>query len=628
MKKLLTLAAFLTTLLTSVNFQAKATHCAGSDISWQCIGQDSFFLRLNFYRDCSGINAPVTANLAIAGCSPTNLVLPLINPGGTEVSQLCVSQIGNSTCSLGFLPGMKNYIYETIAVLTPCSVWTFSYWLNARATMNNLTAQTTMYIDAEMDSQYDDCNNSPIFATQHVPYVCINQKVTVNFGVYDPDCDSLYFSMMSARTAAATNNTYNAPYTPLIPIETGFVLNSATGKMSFTPNFPGKYIIVLKCEEFDPITQVYKGYVTKETTIIVENCNNTSPSDTSGYITNFFATGGMQTGPYAMELCEGDFMSFDFCIYDLNAGDSITLSANVQTVLPGATFTYVGGNPACGTITWTATGGQCTNRFNITAKDDGCPVTALQTYDYTVKVMESTNAGPDQTICKGDSAYLEVFGGSQFSWTSIAGEPINVGSNFTCDTCSASWASPDSTTTYVITTNVAGSCANVDTVTVFVYDAVVGSITGQLSVTEFSGETYSVTQTAGYTYNWMVTGGLITTGQGTNSIDVSWANTGSGSVCVIKTHIASSCSSDTVCIQINIAPIGIDDMAGNNQFTIVPNPTTGTFTVQGITSEMQVHDLFGRLVLTTTLPQIDMSNQPKGVYIVKVGEAVRKLVLN
>ncbi len=73
--------------------------------------------------------------------------------------------------------------------------------------------------------------------------------------------------------------------------------------------------------------------------------------------------------------------------------------------------------------------------------------------------------------------------------------------------------------------------------------------------------------------------------------------------------------------------VGIDEPS-ESDFSIHPNPTTGQFTVQGATGTIQVHDLFGRLVLTTTKPQVDMSAQPKGVYIVRVGEAVRKLIVH
>jgi hypothetical protein len=55
------------------------------------------------------------------------------------------------------------------------------------------------------------------------------------------------------------------------------------------------------------------------------------------------------------------------------------------------------------------------------------------------------------------------------------------------------------------------------------------------------------------------------------------------------------------------------------QLIIYPNPTTGIFTVQGTTGEIQVYDLFGRLVLTSTGPQVDMRGFSKGIYVWSIG---------
>lgn len=79
---------------------------------------------------------------------------------------------------------------------------------------------------------------------------------------------------------------------------------------------------------------------------------------------------------------------------------------------------------------------------------------------------------------------------------------------------------------------------------------------------------------------------------------------------------------------INNPVIGTPNLISVKQeITIYPNPTSGVFTVQGATSEIQVFDLFGRLLLRSKEEQIDMSSYPAGIYMVKVGEAVRKLIL-
>jgi len=64
-----------------------------------------------------------------------------------------------------------------------------------------------------------------------------------------------------------------------------------------------------------------------------------------------------------------------------------------------------------------------------------------------------------------------------------------------------------------------------------------------------------------------------------------------------------------------------------NQLIIYPNPTTGIFTVQGATGEIQVYDLFGRLVLRSNNQQVDMGSYPNGMYMVRIGEVVKKVIL-
>lgn len=67
-----------------------------------------------------------------------------------------------------------------------------------------------------------------------------------------------------------------------------------------------------------------------------------------------------------------------------------------------------------------------------------------------------------------------------------------------------------------------------------------------------------------------------------------------------------------------------------SSLTIYPNPTGGKFQIQSSKSQIekvQIYDLFGRLVLRTNEPQVDMNGFAKGVYVLRVGEATRKIIL-
>lgn len=73
-----------------------------------------------------------------------------------------------------------------------------------------------------------------------------------------------------------------------------------------------------------------------------------------------------------------------------------------------------------------------------------------------------------------------------------------------------------------------------------------------------------------------------------------------------------------------------------NDISIYPNPSIQTFNIvsaEGFTQMPQVTNLLGQKVdvkfkkLSNTKLQLDMSNQPKGIYLIRIGNTVRKLML-
>ncbi|MDG1333156.1 MAG: T9SS type A sorting domain-containing protein [Crocinitomicaceae bacterium] len=77
--------------------------------------------------------------------------------------------------------------------------------------------------------------------------------------------------------------------------------------------------------------------------------------------------------------------------------------------------------------------------------------------------------------------------------------------------------------------------------------------------------------------------------------------------------------------------LGIEETIAENQPTIVafPNPTTGIVTIdvdQSMYKGVEVFDLQGRLIVETDMNQIDLSQSPNGIYILKLkglGEIVK-----
>jgi len=81
-----------------------ASHAMGVDIYYECVGPNTYNFTLDFYRDCDGITPSTTMTLNFSspsGCGTAfSQTLSLVNAGGTEVSQVCPSDLPNTNCNV------------------------------------------------------------------------------------------------------------------------------------------------------------------------------------------------------------------------------------------------------------------------------------------------------------------------------------------------------------------------------------------------------------------------------------------------------------------------------------------------------------------------------------------------
>ena len=475
----------------------KATHISGGDITYTCIGQNKYELTLKLFRDCSGDNMLYTQDIDFTNsCSfpafsiPLNLQDPSTGKNclktaaecGTEISQLCPPQLPYSTCKGGFLPGMQEYIYKGIVNFPGgCNNWKASFNLYARNTAENVanSLNTFFSVATTINSTANPCNDSPVFTSQPIPYVCLNQLVNYSYGVIETDRDSMTFSLVNALAAGASV-TYNTGYSGAAPIP-GISIDPVTGMLTFTPTVLGNFVVAIKVSEYR--NGILVGTVMRDIQFVVQNCPNNIPDANAGQITNLTGN-ATQTDPYELELCEGEWFSFEAVYTDLDANDTLNLKSNIASALPGAVITASGTNPLSATISWTATQGSSgNNSFTVTVEDNACPVRGMQTFIYTVHVTESTMAGPERviTICGNQEAQIKASGGTSFYWLNMAGDTIVPGPEFSCNPCSNPVAKPPVTTSYVLVSDLNTTCSNRDTITVAV-------------VPDFS---YSISQNAG-----------------------------------------------------------------------------------------------------------------------------------
>lgn len=459
-----------------------AAHIAGGEITYSCLGGDQYQVNLNLFIDCAGFNPGSTQVIdftsSCGGSSTLTVNVSAATTNGLEISQLCPSQLSQSTCNGGTLPGMWVFNYTGVVTLSPaCDTWTMSWSTCCRnsAITNLSTASSNYYIAATLNSATAPCNSSPSFTAQPIPYVCAGQPVNYSYGVVETDGDSLYYSLMPAMDGAGTPSMYNAGYSGTSPIP-GITIDPNTGLVTFTPTTLGNFVVVIFVQEYDSNGNLV-GTVMRDIQFVVQSCTNVVPEPTAGVITGFSGN-AVQTGPYGLEMCAGNNFSFTATYTDANPADSLSYISNIAGALPGAVITASGTNPLTLNISWNAPAGtQGQNlTFTVTIADDACPIPGQQTFVYAVNILDATTINPDLTICGSQTAQLNAYGGSVFNWSVVSGPPMTP-ANFSCNPCSNPVASPTATTTYAVVSNLSGTCDNVDTVTVYVVPSFTYNVT-------------------------------------------------------------------------------------------------------------------------------------------------------
>lgn len=455
-------------LLSLLPKAAVASHLAGGEITYVCLGSNQYQINLNLYWDCTGGFDPGPSqiiNLVSTCGGSATLTVNQTNPGGTDISQMCPGV--TSTCAGGTFPGMNMNTYSGVVTLSPaCDTWTMSYSTCCRNTAIDNVSGANYYIEATLNSTTAPCNSSPYFTAQPIPYVCTGQPVNYSYGVVEPDGDSLYYSLIDALDAAGVSSTYYPGYSGTSPLP-GTTINSSTGLLSFTPTAIGNYVFVILVQEYDASGNLV-GTVMRDIQFVVQNCANTVPSPIGGTISGFGGS-AVQTGPYGIEMCAGNCFNFTATYSDSDPTDSLTFISNILSALPGAVVNATGFNPLTLDISWCAPGSSSGQNltFTMTIEDNYCPIPGQQTFAYSVNILDATTTNPDLTICGSQTAQLNAFGGSVFNWSVVSGSAMTP-ANFSCNPCANPVASPAVTTTYAVISNLSGTCDNVDTVTVYV----------------------------------------------------------------------------------------------------------------------------------------------------------------
>jgi len=311
----------------------------GLDLTYECLGGDTFAVELTFYRDCSGISAPYNAYITVstASCGQSfSASLPRISI--RELNAVCPTLI--TTCSGGSYPGVQEYIYRgTVVIPDSCNDWMFSYGLCCRNNAINTISSTgvNIYVQTTLDNLNNTCNSSPIFTNTPVPFMCVGATFCFNNGAVDPDGDSLVYTLVTPTTGPQAGNIVNyvGGFGPSNPITSSppMAFNPLTGDICFTPTVLGEVSVMqVRVEEWRNGVQI--GYIDRDIQLRVVDCvvPNTLPS----------VDGINGTGIFTASVCAGDTLCFFTSSVDPDTGQTITMNWN--SGIPGSTFNISGGS--------------------------------------------------------------------------------------------------------------------------------------------------------------------------------------------------------------------------------------------------------------------------------------------
>ncbi len=170
----------------------------------------------------------------------------------------------------------------------------------------------------------------------------------------------------------------------------------------------------------------------------------------------------------------------------VNAGPDVSICSGTSTTLTATGATSYSWSPGGQTTASITVNPASTTTYTVTGTSAGC--TATDAVVVSISSGAPINAGPDVTICPGNSTTLTATGGVTYSWNSGLG----IGNNLS--------VSPAITTTYTVTGTDAGGCTGTDNITVTI--ASLPTVNAGPDQTICAGTSVTLTGSGASTYSW------------------------------------------------------------------------------------------------------------------------------
>ncbi|MBO2009780.1 hypothetical protein [Hymenobacter negativus] len=242
------LILFLAGLSLGFARSARASHAVGGSLTYTSLGGNSYRVRVDFFRDCSGIFPPSSLNLNCqTACSSTGTTTTLNMVGQPFYGSPYSSAVQpTAVCALiGGVPtgpvNFATYHYEGTVTLAP-NQWILSIEEASRPLITNLNSAGNLRLEATLDNR-GRVNNSVTFSSQPTIFLPVNQNALLHIGAFDVDGDSLSYSLERPLNACNSYETYTTypgvGCTPAIDPRCGTrLINCTTPSSGYTQFLP------------------------------------------------------------------------------------------------------------------------------------------------------------------------------------------------------------------------------------------------------------------------------------------------------------------------------------------------------------------------------------------------------
>lgn len=378
MKKLI-----LIPLILFIPFFSFALGIMASDLTWYCIGKDSFMIKLTLYTDCNQ-EKPGDAQVNIY-CKQDHSLLNTLcfpRPQGIDITPTCnepCTRCSNPSCTYPY--GIERYEYRKLLVFdgsASCCEILLSYSQCCRSAALSTVkdpGNSNFYTYAVLNRCTDPCDNSPDFSNIPVAILCQCQEFVYCHGEQNWDIepgggllDSLAYKIASPLISEDTALEFNYPYSYDKPVYfKGFPDANAPNPMgmhtdlcniSFTPMVLQQTVMNIKVSEFRKGTKI--GEVLRNMYFIIIPC---PPNNNPVFMTDTFYK----------EIFTGETVKFTIPSFDADPEDTVTISWNHG--IPGALWTDNNGQVKypTGILTWTPDNNRASTiaySFTVQLKDD------------------------------------------------------------------------------------------------------------------------------------------------------------------------------------------------------------------------------------------------------------------